>query len=206
VHLAIRTPPLAESPAAHLLGCAHPLTRALDRRTSLRIEMVVLSAVVGGSLIAIASGAHAAMPVAIAAGVVEGAAFLRLMAVGTNIHSLVLALMVDARASLPLAELEKERARLLDARRRRRDAQWLERVADGADLGFGIPSLINPRVASGARIELLAVAAALSRGERGVAGLALLEQIAREPWSPLYGEDVGALREALARVRFLLSA
>ena len=33
-----------------------------------------------------------------------------------------------------------------------------------------------------------------------------MEQIAREPWSPLYGEDVGALREALARVRFLLAA
>jgi hypothetical protein len=52
----------------------------------------------------------------------------------------------------------------------------------------------------------LEIAVALTTDEPGVAGLALLEQLACEPWSPLFGEDARALREALSRVRFLLAA
>jgi hypothetical protein len=205
VHLAIRSSPLVESPAARLLGRAHPLSQALDRRASLRVEIVVLSTVLGGSLTALAGGAEAAMPVALPAMLVAALAVLRLVTVRAVIRSLVLTLLVEGRGALPLVELQQERARLLDAERLRRVAQWLRRVADGSDLGFGIPSLIDPRVAAGARTELLDVAAALSRDERGVAGVALLEQIACEPWSPLFGDDAEALQEALARVRFLLA-
>jgi hypothetical protein len=50
------------------------------------------------------------------------------------------------------------------------------------------------------------VATALAREADGVAGLALLEQLVSEPWSPLFGDDIEALRQALSRVRFLLAA
>jgi hypothetical protein len=69
-----------------------------------------------------------------------------------------------------------------------------------------VPPIINPRVVAGARDELLQVADALSREERGLVGLALLEIVMYEPVSPLFGEDVLQLREGLSRVRFLLAA
>jgi hypothetical protein len=66
--------------------------------------------------------------------------------------------------------------------------------------------LISARVAKGARDELLAVAAVLRDDTSAVQGLALAEQIAREPWSPLYGQDTRALWEACSRARYLSSA
>ena len=122
----------------------------------------------------------------------------------------MLELLVEGRERLPLREVQTERSRLLDVRRRQREAEWLTRVADGRDLGLAAPgrgpALISARVATAARTELWAVAAALA-GERPPAeGVALAEQIAREPWSPLYGQDARALREALSRARFLLAA
>jgi hypothetical protein len=210
VHLAIRLSPLVESPAARLLGSVHPLARALDRRTSLHLEMLVVGVLLGGSLIAFASGASSAMPVGLAAGFLAVLTWFRLMLLRMWIHGLVLELFVAGRGRLPLAEVQRERGRLLDVRRRRLQAQWLQRVADGRDLGFGLPGrvppLISARLAAGVRTELLEVGVALTADEPGVAGLALLEQLAYEPWSPLFGEDVRATREALSRVRFLLAA
>jgi hypothetical protein len=131
---------------------------------------------------------------------------LGLMVTAAEIRSLVLVLLAEGREALSLAIV---RARLLDAGRRRGEAQWLERVANGTDLGFGVPgrvpALISPGVAAGVRIELLQVAAAISSGQAGIAGLASLRLLATEPSSPLYGEDPRVLREALSRVRFLLS-
>ena len=209
MHLAIHPPGVVESPAARLLGSGHPLVRALDRRASLHVAAVAVGAMLCGSALLAARGGDSALAVALAAGVVEALTCLRLMLAATEIHSLVLGLLVEGRERLPLPEVQKERARLLDARRRRREAQWLERVANGTDLGFGLPGrvppLISPSVAARARVELLQVAAAVSRDQAGVAGLALLELLVTEPWSPLYGDDPRALREALARVRFLAS-
>ena len=207
MHLAIHPPRLVETRAARLLGPGHPLVRALERRASLHVAAVAVGAMLYGSLILAARGGHSATPVALAAGVVEALTCFCLMLATTEIRSLVLGLLVEGRERLPLPELQKERARLLDARRRRREAQWLARAANGTDLGFGLPGrvppLISPSVAARARLELLQVAAAVSRDQAGVAGLALLELLATEPWSPLYGDDPRALREALSRVRFL---
>jgi hypothetical protein len=210
VHLAIRSSPLVESPAARLLGEAHPLVRSLDRRATLHLELLVVGALLLGGLLGVAGGVHAGLPVALAAGVAGTSTWLRLMLAIALIRSLVLELLAEGRESLPLAELQKARCRLLDVRHRRTQAQWLERVAAGRDLGFGlpprVPPLISPLIAAEARCELLDVAAALARGAQGVAGLALLEQLASEPWSPLFDDDVQAVREALSRVRFLLAA
>ena len=210
MHLAIRSSPLVESPAVWLLGEAHPLVRSLDRRVTLRLELLVVGALLLGSLLGVAGGVHWALPVALAAGLAATSTWFRLMLTSALIRSLVLELLVEGRERLGLAELQKARRRLLDVRHRRTQAQWLGRVAAGRDLGFGlprrVPPLISPRVAAGARCELLDVAAALARGADGVAGLALLEQLASEPWSPLFDDDVQAVREALSRVRFLLAA
>ena len=209
MHLAIHPPRSLESSAAEHLGLGHPLVRALDRRASLHVAALVVGAMLCGSLALAARGADWATALAVSAAVVQAVTCLGLMLAAAEISSLVLGLLVEGRERLPLPEVQKERARLLDARRRRREAQWLERVASGTDLGFGLPGrvppLISPSVAARARIELLQVAAAISRDQAGVAGLALLQLLATEPWSPLYGDDARALREALARVRFLAS-
>ena len=209
MHLATHPPGVVESPAARLLGSVHPLVRALERRASLHVAAVAVGAMLSGSALLAARGGDSAIAVALVAGVVEAPTCFRLMLATTEIRSLVLSLLVEGRGRLPLPDAQKERARLLGARRRRREAQWLERVANGTDLGFGIPGrvppLISPSVAVRARIELLQVAGAISRDQAGVAGLALLQLLATEPWSELYGDDPRALREASARVRFLAS-
>jgi hypothetical protein len=209
MHLAIHSPPLAESPAARLLGPEHPLTRAIDRRASLRLEIAVVGAVLTAALVAVGDGAHAAVAVAVGAVLAGAVAGFRMLLTSTEIRSLVLVLLAEGCGSLPLREVQSERSRLLDVQRRQREADWLVRVADGRDLGFGVArrgqTIISPRVARAARSELLAVAAALRDETPAVEGIALAEQVAREPWSPLYGQDTRALREALARARFLLA-
>jgi hypothetical protein len=209
MHLAIHSPPLAESPAARLLGPEHPLVRAIDRRSSLRLETAVVGVVLAAALVAVGEGAHAAVAVAAGAAVAGAVSGFRMLLTLTEIRSLVLDLLAEGCGSLPLREVQDERSRLLDVRRRQREADWLVRVADGRDLGFGDArrgqTIISPRLARAARGELLAVAAALRAETPAVAGVALAEQVAREPWSPMYGQDARALREALARVRFQLS-
>jgi hypothetical protein len=210
VHLTIHFPPLAESRAARLLGSEHPLARVLDRRSALRLELGVAGVLLTAAVIAVGAGARGAAAVAIGAVVAVAVAGARMLLMSTRIRSLVLELLVDGRGSVPLREVQTERSRLLDVRRRRREAEWLVRVADGRDLGLagvgGGPALISARVVKGARTELLAVAAVLRDETSPVEGLALVEQIARGPGSPLYGRDTRALREALWRARFLLSA
>ena len=187
MHLALHSAPPAESHAAQLLGPWHPLTRALDRRLSLRCEVVVLGAILVGALAGVAEGARGAIAVVLAAGFAGLPAGFRL-----------------------LLEVRRECSRLLDLEHRQREAEWFVRVADGRDLGLGVPGrvppLIDDRVARAALAELLGVAAELRGEQPGVEGVALVEQIACEPWSPLFGQDERALREVLCRARFLLSA
>ena len=210
MHLALHFPPLAESPASRLLGIEHPLVRALDRRSALRVEFAVAGVVLAAAVVAVGEGIRAAAAVAIGAAVAVAVAGVRMLLPLTRIRSLVLELLVEGRGRMPLPEVQAVRCRLLDARRRRREAEWLVRVADGRDLGLsargGGAALISARVAKGARCELLAVAAGLHDETAAVEGLALVEQIAREPWSPLYGHDARALREALSRARILMAA
>jgi hypothetical protein len=210
VQIATHFPPLAASPAARLLGSEHPLARALDRRASLQVELAVAGVVLACAVVAVGEGVRAAAAVALGAVVAGVVAGMRLLVTLAQVRSLVLELLVEGRERLPLREVQAERSRLLDARRRRREAAWLARVADGKDLGLAAPgrgpALISARVATAVQTELLAVAAALDSEQPPVEGVALAEQIAREPWSPLYGQDARALREALSRARFLLAA
>ena len=210
MHLAIHFPSLAESPAARLLGSDHPLARALDRRACRRVELAVAGVVLAGAVVAVGEGVRAAATVAIGAAVAAVLAGVRTLVTLAQVRSLVLELLVEGRERLPLREVQTERSRLLDVRRRQREADWLKRVADGRDLVLAAPgrgpALISARVATAARSELSAVAAALASEQPAVEGVALAEQIAREPWSPLYGQDARALREALSRARFLLAA
>jgi hypothetical protein len=210
VHLTIHFPPLSESLAAELLGSEHPLARAFDRRSALRLELTVAGVLLTAAVVAVAEGARGAAAVALGAVVAVAVAGVRMLLTLTAIRSLVLELLVAGRGSVPLREVQAERSRLLDVRRRQREAEWLVRVADGRDLGLpaagGGPALISARVAKGARDELLAVAAVLRDDTSAVQGLALAEQIARESWSPLYGQDTRALREACSRARYLSAA
>jgi hypothetical protein len=210
VHLTIHFPPLSESLAAELLGSEHPLARALDRRSALRLELAVAGVLLTAAVVGVGEGARGAAAVALGAVVAVAVAGVRMLLTSTRIRSLVLELLVEGRESVPLREVQAERCRLRDVRRRQRDADWLVRVADGRDLGLAAPgggsALISARVVKGARDELLAVAAVLRDDTSAVQGLALAEQIAREPWSPLYGRDTRALREACSRARYLSSA
>ena len=74
----------------------------------------------------------------------------------------------------------------------------LRRLAPGA-----LP-MVRPGVAAAVLAELAAVAALLRSERPGLRGVALAERLLTDGASPLYGQDIGALREQLRRASFLL--
>jgi hypothetical protein len=210
VHLAIRSSPLVESSAARLLGEHHALTRALERRAAIHVEMLAMVALLVVCGVAGEIGIAEAVPVALVAAPAGVVSWIRAFEAGIRVRGLVLQLIADGRGRLPLPEIEDQCARLLDPQHRRDQVEWLTALAKGEHFAFGVPRrvppIINRRVVAAAREELMEVAYALSGDERGLAGLALLELVSYEPESPLFGDDALQLREALARVRFRLAA
>jgi hypothetical protein len=207
MHLAIRSFRLSESPASRLLGRAHPLARVLDEQACVDAQVCVLSGLIGGSLLAAATGFRAAVPVAIAAGVVDFVWCCRAVGVHEHKRDLVLELVASGGGSLPLDVVERERRRLLDDRRRRRLAEWLAAVAEARDVAIGkvgTRPLMSVGVVTSCRRELLDVVSLVDGDEPGVAGVALLELVVSHGTSPLYGEDAAALRRELWRIRYLM--
>jgi hypothetical protein len=64
--------------------------------------------------------------------------------------------------------------------------------------------LFNRRVVAEVAPELATIAALLRRDHTGEQGVAMIERLVVDGGSPLYRDDVEALREELHRVHYLL--
>jgi hypothetical protein len=123
---------------------------------------------------------------------------------------LALDLIIEGQDWLPISAVARQRSRLAKLRSRRRLARGFERVfEEGLGLGRLAPGplpMVRPAVAAAVLAELGAVGALLRSACPGIRGVALAERLLIDGASPLYGQDVAALREQLGRASLLLRA
>jgi hypothetical protein len=203
---------LSRSPSPRdLLGSEHPFTRANDMLGVLLRQAGAVSVLLLGSIGALILGAGQAVP----------------FVIGSSIVGLVLAalageqwdrrrfaarqLVLDGRESLPLAPVQRERHRLLEARTRHYVARSFERVLQHvtrrpAPVPASVRPLFDVGTVSSVTEDLREIVRLLHSGVAHARGVALAERLLTEGVSPLYGYDAIALRDELRRVRYLLTA
>ena len=140
------------------------------------------------------------------------AALLLLMAVGTvfvdSRRRLALDVIVEGQEALTVRVVVREQERLADVKTRARLAKTYECLFEE---GLGVRRrplralpMVRPSVGAAVLSELGSVAALLRSERPGLDGVASAERLLIDGASPLYGEDVAALRDELERACSLL--
>jgi hypothetical protein len=196
--------------ALSILGPTHPLTRAMRDGAAVvrqaRAVVLVLAATVTAALNGLAwAWAGTAGALAVLAGL-GGVA----LAVRVRAKWAAREVIAEGGERLPLAPIERERARLLADGTRSTLATSLERMLAqaGATTGRLAPPALRPvfdiRVVQALADDLGALAVALRDGPCTARGVALAEQLLTWGGSSLYGHDVVPARAAVGRARYLL--
>jgi hypothetical protein len=204
------TLPRSSSPR-DVLGSEHPFTRANDTLSVLLRQASAVGLVLLGSV----------------AGLIFGVGHAVSLFLGSSIVLLVLAalageqwdrrrfaarqLVLDGRETLPLAPIQRERRRLLEARTRQYVARSFERVLQHvtrrpAPAPASVRPLFDVGTVAAVTDDLREIVKLLHTGVARARGVALAERLLTEGVSPLYGYDAIALRDELRRVRYLLTA
>ena len=118
-------------------------------------------------------------------------------------------LVLEGRETIPIAAVQRQRRRLLSEQTRNGLAGNLEdlirQAASRSRLQMRVTPLpFEPTVLRMAAGELRDVIGLLRTEGVSARGVARAERLVEHAVSPLYGQDVGALREELRRVRDLL--
>jgi hypothetical protein len=193
-----------------LLGPTHPLTRAMRDSGAVRHQARAVAMVLVAALTAALNGlawawAGAAGSVAVLAGLGAAALLVRVRA-----RWAAREVIADGGERLPLAPVERERARLLAEDTRTTLAGTLERMLAQAAVTtgrFAPPSLrpvFDVGVVQALADDLRALAAALRDEPAAARGVALAEELVTWGGSSLYGDGVEPLRAELGRLRYLL--
>lgn len=192
-----------------VLGLDHPLTRACARVDATRRQLLLVAAILAGSLLAALDGSTIAPAVAIAAALVlagfAAAAFIRTQAR----RDCVLDLILEGRENLPVELVQRQRLRLASPRVRRALAATLqamvEEILRPPRLGL---RTVRPLLFRAVIIETLPdlerVISRLRGPDATVRGVAFTERLITHGESALYGDDSAALRDQLRRARVLL--
>lgn len=203
---------MARSPGPHeLLGSEHTYTRAHDALAVLGRQAGAVGLVLLGSLAALMAGVGQALSVVIGSAIVS-----LVLAVLAGEHwdrrrFAARQLVLDGREVLPLAPIQRERRRLLEARTRHYVARSFERVLQHvtrrpAPVPRSVRPLFDVGTVSSVIEDLREIVRLLHTGVAQARGVALAERLLTEGVSPLYGSDAIALRDELRRVRYLLTA
>jgi hypothetical protein len=201
---AVGAPPAQD--ALVLLGPDQPLACAEARMEVLWRQATVVGVLLLALGIAAIAGA-AVLPAVIAAAVVDATLLARLALVEGDRRGSARDLIAAGRADLPVAAVQRERARLVDARHvagLRGSLDDLRREAAAPHRGrprarpLHIPSTIR-RVDR----ELGSVITLLREPCPDLAVVARVEGLLSSPSSPLYGDDTTRLRDELLRIAFL---
>ena len=147
------------------------------------------------------------LPAIIAAALVEVTLLARLVVVAGDRRGSARDLIAAGRADLPVAAVQRERARLLDARHvadlaRSLDDLRLEAHAPYRDRPREHP-LHAPSTVRRVDRELRSVIALLREPCPDLAFVARIEGLLSSPSSPLYGDDATRLRDELLRIAFV---
>ena len=187
----------------------HPLLRATEAVHYTGRQWVHVGAVVTGSVIARIEGRQWAGPLAGSA-----TSVLLILTVLVAVHKqrerdCAIELILEGREGIPIAAVQRQRRRLLAEQTRNGLAGNLEelirRAARRSRLRPRVTPLpFEPTVLTMAAGELRDVIGLLRGEALSARGVARAERLVERAVSPLYGQDAGALREELCRVRDLL--
>ncbi len=171
----------------------------------LRRQAAAVGVLLGVIGLALAAGAIA-VPALLIAAVVEGRLLVCLAVVGGRRRDAALDLISAGRGGLPVAAVQRERARLLDERHlaalaRSLEALRREAAAPYRDRPIERP-LHSPSTIRQVDGDLECMIALLCDPRPGPAVVARIERLLGNEMSPLYGDDVRRLREELRSIMF----
>jgi hypothetical protein len=192
-----------------LLGPTHPLTRAMRDGTAVTRQARGVAMVLAAALTAALNGLAWAWAGAAGSVAVLGALGGAAIAVRLRANWAAREVIADGGERLPLAPIERERARLLADGTRTTLATSLERMlVQAAATTRRAPPALHPMfdvgVVQAVAEDLRALAAVLRTGPATARGVALTEQLVTWGGSELHGRELEPLREQLNRVRYLL--
>jgi hypothetical protein len=213
--LRLKTPQLATAGPhgqlpSELLGSDHPLTRAYESLEAVRRQLLVVAALLAGSMVDALEGVAWARSAAIAGAIVlAGVAAAALLLVGIRRERAV-ELIAQGRENLPVTLVQRQCIRLASPRTRRSLARTLESMIEETlhPRRVSIPSArlsLNRRLIASLQDELRRVARLLRDDRVTTRGVAFSERLLTRGESPLYGRDIVALRAELRRARALLA-
>jgi hypothetical protein len=193
-----------------LLGPAHPLVRLMRERETVAHQALVVAMVLAAAVTGWINGLHWAVAPVIGAGLALGGLGVVALALSARARWAAREVIAEGGERLPLAPVEHERRRLLDARTRTALAESLERLSRQATMNPSRYTPPSPRpiydvaVIADVADDLRSTAAVLRAGPASARGVALTEQLLTWGGSVLYGRGVEPLRVELGRVRYLL--
>ena len=197
--------------ASAVLGAEHPVSRALRRQRTIERQLAVTLVVL--PLAVVALGAHVQdAPLAVGATAPVMLAFLVAALVARQaVRDRTGDLIAAGESDFVLGFVVREQRRLASPAERRRVARALDGLLADARRWNRTPPPFRPlpgveclRLVEG---EAEAVIASLRGARPSVRGVALVARLMRDGLeSPLYSGDPRALREELARIRFILES
>lgn len=198
-------------PVGHGVGLRsdHPLLRATESVHYTGRQWVHVAAVLAGSVIAQIEGREWAGPLACSAASVLLTLTVLAVAHKQRERDCAIELVLEGRERVPIAAVQRQRRRLLSEQTRSGLAGNLEDLirqsASRSRRQIRVtPLRFEPMVVRLVAGELRGVIGLLRTEGVSARGVARAERLVERAVSPLYGQDVGALREELCRVRDLL--
>lgn len=193
-----------------VLRSDHPLVRAGEAVDYTGRQWVDVAAVLTGSVIARIEGRGWAGPLAGSAAIVLLILTVLVAAHKQRERDCAIELVLEGHETVPIAAVQRQRRRLLSDQTRNGLAGNLEdlirQAAGRSRLQMRVTALpFEPTVLTMAAGELRDVIGLLRTEGVSARGVARAERLVERAMSPLYGQDVGALREELRRVRDLLA-
>ncbi|MGH2887639.1 MAG: hypothetical protein ACRDPA_33895 [Solirubrobacteraceae bacterium] len=172
-------------------------------------QWVHVAAVLTGSVIARIEGREWAGPVAGSAAIVLLTLTVLVAAHKQRERDCAIELVLEGRETVPIAAVQRQRRRLLSDQTRNGLAGNLEdlirQAASRSRRQMRVTALpFEPKLVRMVAEELRDVIGLLRTEGVSARGVARAERLVEHGVSPLYGRDVGALREELRRVRDLL--
>ena len=191
-----------------MLGTDHPLPAVLQATQRAEDGLLAVAYVELANVVLLFGGVPFALPLALAAALVQIALAVRLAAIGAQRRDVCRALIVEGQEGLPLVAVRREVRRLCGRRCQARIARSIEEFAELGDRGRAQagpgPPVWDIRVLAAVAPQLRDVAGLLRSDAPAVRGVALVGWLISDGQSPLYGPSVAALRDELGRAHYLL--
>ena len=191
--------------ARAVLGSDHPLARAAEALDSVVRQSLAVAAVLAGSIIDLIAGRTWAATLAASSIIVLAALTAIAAACKQTQRDRALALILEGRENVPVAAVQRQRRRLSDPRTRTTLVRNLATMIDQASTRHALQAcricpLFDRAVIRTVADELRAIIRLLDSDHAPVRGVALVEHLLTDAFSPLYGNQAEPLRQELHRI------